>query len=365
MEKIIIFGTGQYFKFKREYVSSKYIIEGCIDNKIRRDEIEMSQDGGICIRNPENIDKFSADSKIFLMSVYFVSMWQQLIKLNVAPQRIVFPFDMDPFYEHENVIRSRVKHIVFSKDYFECKEAGGDIVRICDDAEWREYLRRIFTDYYPLIGHVQSMDIKPVSLYFGTERGTPVDRYYIDKFLGKNSKYIQGDVLEIEDNKYTKQYGGNNVRRSIVMDVNSKAEMVDFNANLETGEGIRDGIADCFILTQTLMYIFDIRKAAENVSRLLKNGGTALITCSGLSQNSRRCMDNYGSYFNFNMQVFEKMFEGVRGMRLTDVGSYGNVKTVTAHLAGMCIEDLQTEDFEVNDKYYPLIVYAVVKKEIS
>ena len=48
---------------------------------------------------------------------------------------------------------------------------------------------------------------------------------------------------------------------------------------------------------------------------------------------------------------------------IIDVGSYGNVKTVLAHLVGMCAEDLQTSDFEMNDRYYPLIVYAVVRRD--
>lgn len=49
-------------------------------------------------------------------------------------------------------------------------------------------------------------------------------------------------------------------------------------------------------------------------------------------------------------------------MEVLEVGSYGNVKTVSAHLNGLCCEDLAEDDFAPNDKYYPLIVYAVVRK---
>ena len=146
------------------------------------------------------------------------------------------------------------------------------------------------------------------------------------------------------------------------MDVSSDSEKIDFNANLETGEGIRDNVADCFILTQTLMYIFDLEAAVKNIVRMLKPGGVALITASFLSQNSQRCMDNYGAYFNFNSGTFEKLFDG-NGASVLDSGSYGNVKTVMAHLVGMCAEDLDESDFDINDKYYPLIVYAVVRKD--
>ena len=56
------------------------------------------------------------------------------------------------------------------------------------------------------------------------------------------------------------------------------------------------------------------------------------------------------------------MFAEEPSLRLAAVGSFGNVKTVTAHIVGLCREDLQEKDFEANDKYYPLIVYAVVEK---
>ena len=73
-------------------------------------------------------------------------------------------------------------------------------------------------------------------------------------------------------------------------------------------------------------------------------------------------MDNYGCYFNFNKDAFVRMFEAEPMAQVLETGSFGNVKTVSAHLNGLCLEDLMIEDFAPNDKYYPLIVYAVVKK---
>ncbi len=43
------------------------------------------------------------------------------------------------------------------------------------------------------------------------------------------------------------------------MDVDAVGAEITFQANLENGSGIRDEVADCFILTQTLMYIFDLK----------------------------------------------------------------------------------------------------------
>lgn len=362
MEHIIVFGMGKYFEYKRETLVKKYNIVQFLDNKIETGKAEWDKDSGIEIINPEDIDK-DDNTVIFLMSVHFVSMWKQLCAIGVDPGRINFPFTEEPFFENEDALCSYLDCIKFSQNYFECVQKNGEIIKICNEEEWRSLLRTAYKNRYPLIEAIAEMEPVPISQQFGTERGTPIDRYYIDQLLEEHSEFIKGDVLEIEDNTYTVRFGKDHVARSIVMDVSAQNSSISFNGNLETGEGIKDEIADCFILTQTLMYIFDLKSAVHNIARLLKRGGNALITCSGISQNSRRCMDDYGCCFNFNVDALRRLFEQEPDMEVLEAGSFGNVKTVSAHLNGLCCEDLTAEDFVPNDKYYPLIVYAVVKKD--
>lgn len=361
MENIIVFGMGKYFEYKKEAIERKYKIIQFLDNRIEQNEVRLYKNTDIEIINPNNLDR-DDDTVIFLMSVHFVSMWKQLCSIGVNPGRIVFPYTEEPFFENEDALCNYLSDLKFARDSFECIQKNGHITNISTESEWRELLRRAYKERYPLLNAIAKMDTEPISRQFGTERGTPIDRYYIDFFLKGHSEFIKGDVLEIEDNAYTLCFGGNKVIHSMVMDVNSQNSNISFNGNLETGEGIKDGIADCFILTQTLMYIFDLKSVAHNINRILKVNGVVLITCSGISQNSIRCMDNYGCYFNFNKDVFVRMFEEETSLQVIETGSYGNVKTVSAHINGLCCEDLVTEDFMPNDKYYPLIVYAVVRK---
>ena len=358
MENIFIFGCGQYYKRKKDIILNLFNVIGLLDNCIRVDETNIID--GIPVMNPQNIS-INGQEKIFLMSVHFTDMWKQLVDLGVDPARLVFPFQYAPYFENDKELKEFVSEFRFQKDVIEVVTNEGKQIEIYDEKQWRSFLREAYTAYYPVIAAVSEMDVLPISMQFGTERGTPIDRHYILDFLKENEQYIKGDVLEIEDNTYTMLWK-EKIHKSIVMDVNSDAKVVDFNGNLETGEGIRENIADCFILTQTLMYIYDLKSAACNIGKLLKKDGVALITCSGISQNSRRCMDNYGCYFNFNKDVFYKMFETEEKLEIVNIGSFGNVKTVIAHIAGMCCEDLVEKDFEPNDQYYPLIVYAVVKK---
>ena len=47
--------------------------------------------------------------------------------------------------------------------------------------------------------------------------------------------------------------------------------------NLESGEGIEENKYDCAIITQTLMFIYDFTSAVNNIYKMLKPGGVALI----------------------------------------------------------------------------------------
>src|SRR5579872_1825383 len=47
----------------------------------------------------------------------------------------------------------------------------------------------------------------PFSGNFGFDRGTPVDRYYLHRFLESNRARITGRVLEVQVSSYTHTYG--------------------------------------------------------------------------------------------------------------------------------------------------------------
>lgn len=360
MEKIILFGTGKFFSHKAD-ILNRYEVVQMLDNKVPIGSAAEYHATGIKIINPNDM-AIDGQEPVYLMSMNFVPMWKQLVGLGISPERIVYPYFEKPYFQSDSVVDEYIDDIVFAKTDFIVREKNGTEHILETYEEWLDLIRDFYKRKNPIIAAISEMAPYPISEVFATERGTPVDRIYIERFLEKNSSYIKGDILEIEDSTYTKKFGDGKVTNSIIMDVSSDSEKIDFNANLETGEGIRDNVADCFILTQTLMYIFDLEATVKNIVRMLKPGGVALITASFLSQNSQRCMDNYGAYFNFNSATFEKLFNG-KGAMVLDSGSYGNVKTVMAHLVGMCAEDLDESDFDTNDKYYPLIVYAVVRKD--
>jgi hypothetical protein len=53
----------------------------------------------------------------------------------------------------------------------------------------------------------------------GFDRGLPIDRYYIERFLQTHSADIRRHVLEVGDNAYTRRFGGNRVTKSDVINL--------------------------------------------------------------------------------------------------------------------------------------------------
>ncbi len=213
-------------------------------------------------------------------------------------------------------------------------------------------------DYVEMIA---ALPTEPVSRVFGLDRGKAIDRVYIERFLEAHKDLVKGKVLEIAEDTYTRQYGGDRVRESCILHINGVGKNA-IKGNLETGEGMEENSFDAMIITQTLMFLLDAGNAVAHIYRALKPGGTALLTVAGISQVSRYDDDRWGHYFGFYETGIRKLCSSVFGEENVETEVYGNVKTAVAMLYGLCCEDLYLEDFKVHDKDYPVIIGIALRK---
>lgn len=202
---------------------------------------------------------------------------------------------------------------------------------------------------------------KPISRHFGYERGTPVDRHYVEDFLTRHAGDIQGRVLEVGDNAYTLRFGGDQVAQSEVLHVDPNAPNVTYCTDLTEGAGISDGIFDCIVLTQTLHLVYDFAKAVATLDRVLKAGGVLLLTVPGVSSIDK---GEWGDtwFWSFTPASLRRLMTDQFGKGAVDVASYGNVLTATAFLYGLAESDLRPREYHVQDPQYPVIVTARVVK---
>ncbi|MGB5136641.1 MAG: methyltransferase domain-containing protein [Prochlorococcaceae cyanobacterium] len=205
--------------------------------------------------------------------------------------------------------------------------------------------------------------MKPITQDWGFSRGLPVDRRYIEQFLSDSASVIQGRVLEFGDCKYTRLYGGERVSQSDILDNNNNNRKANIIADITNACSIESNTYDCLIVTQVLVLIRDYEEALAELIRILKPGGTALITVPGISQISPLPTEAANWSWSFYPNTMRSLLEMARFEHESiKIASYGNLKTTIAFLAGLAQEDLEQRDYEFNDPQYPLIVAALARK---
>lgn len=219
--------------------------------------------------------------------------------------------------------------------------------------QWQAFTRRL------PIGWVRFGNLPrltPFSRHFGFDRGRPVDRYYIENFLARHADDIRGHVLEVADATYTHRLGGDSVTQSEVLHVSTGNSIATIVADLTDAPQILSDTFDCIILTQTLLFIYDIRTAIKTVYRILKPGGVLLATVPGITQICREAMEQYGQYWSFTTLSARRLFEEVFSEGQVEIQAHGNVLTASAFLYGLVTEDLRQAELDYHDPDYEVTI---------
>jgi len=206
--------------------------------------------------------------------------------------------------------------------------------------------------------------LTPVSRVFGFDRGTPVDRYYIENFLAGNGADIRGRVLEVGDDSYTRRFGGDRVTQRDVLHVSDANPQATIIADLASADHIPSDAFDCIVLTQTLHLIYDVQSAIRTLYRILKPGGVLLTTFPGITQIDH--FDWNGSwYWAFTALSAKRMFGEVFPAANFKVETHGNVLASIAFLHGLAFEELRAEELDYNDPDYQVIIAVRATKEAA
>ena len=195
---------------------------------------------------------------------------------------------------------------------------------------------------------------RPLSNAWGQDRGTPVDRWFIERFLVQHRADITGRVLEVKSSGYTDSLG-RAVTEAAVLDVDPENERATHVADLATGEGLPEAAFDCFVLTQTLQLIYDFRGALATAHRVLRPGGVLLLT---VPTTSRLVGGGQTDMWRFTGLAVERLLDERFGPGAASVHAHGNVLANVAFLAGLAAEDLSNAELAETDPIFPLIVCA-------
>jgi SAM-dependent methyltransferase len=224
------------------------------------------------------------------------------------------------------------------------------------------FLRRTVNRWRYWPSGILPLPSKPASRCYAFDRGTPIDRLLIEQFLARHAADIRGRALEVEGNEYVRKFGGPRVSRIDVLHAvpgNPEATLI---GDLATGEGLPAGAFDCLVVTQTLHVIYEIHAVVKNIYRMLRSGGTALVTIPVISQISRYDADRWGDYWRMTPDGAKRLFADVFSEEAVSVEAFGNIRLAASFLYGLAAEEVPADVLSEVDRDYPLIACLRARK---
>lgn len=217
-------------------------------------------------------------------------------------------------------------------------------------------IRRMQSLDSPRVGKVQMGDLNratPVARHFGFGRGTPVDRFYIERFLSRWAADIRGRVLEVGDDSYSRRFGSD-ITGQEVLTLHRRASTT-IAGDLAAPGTLPEGVFDCVILTQTLQHIFDLEAGVARLRSCLAPGGVILATVPGVSP------VDYGKwvppwFWSLTRTSVERLFGEAFGPENIEVQCHGNVYAATCFLQGLALEETDRQLLESEDDAYAIVI---------
>lgn len=189
---------------------------------------------------------------------------------------------------------------------------------------------------------------------WGSGRGQPVDRWYIERYLEQHSDLVHGRVLEVKADAYASRFGAAEVE---IVDIDPANERAAVIGDLCDPNTLTPGRYDGAIVTQTLQSVDDPAAVVRNVLSALRPGGALLLTVPCLS----RVIDDHDRWRWTPSGFAQLVSTAVPPGAQIDVLGLGNGLAARAFLFGLATEDLEPAALAVEDDDYPLVVGACVR----
>ena len=202
---------------------------------------------------------------------------------------------------------------------------------------------------FGLIDFGELRKVSPLGESWGDKRGTPIDGYYIDRFLNMNSKYISGMVLESGSDLYAYRYGKENVIKGGEIKIPSESG----STGAVLPEDTPQGDCNCIIITRTLEFIYDPSPVIEVLQGILAPGGVILAAVPGMRP---PLSGEPGWYWTFTDSSARRLFEGYFPPGNINVECFGNPLAAVSLLHGLAAEDLKREELDYCDQRYEILI---------
>jgi SAM-dependent methyltransferase len=185
---------------------------------------------------------------------------------------------------------------------------------------------------------------------WGYERGTPVDRWYIRRWLQGQARHVRGHALEVKEDLYASELGAATVEVLDIDEANPRATLI---ADLCDAAALPRAQYDAAVVTQTLQFVADPAAAVRHLVAALRPGGSLLLSVPCLSR-----VDGPADRWRWTPAGLRELLEECVPGTSREVDGLGNGLAGRAFLFGLAVEDLPPRALEVQDPALPLLTVA-------
>jgi hypothetical protein len=191
----------------------------------------------------------------------------------------------------------------------------------------------------------------PFSSTFGFERGTPIDRYYLHRFLASHRHRITGRVLEVQTASYTERFG-HDVTRADTFDIVPRFAPT-YLCDFAHGAHVIPGSAyDCLLLPNTLQHFRELDLALAQALRVVRPGGTILASVGGVLPLTGDVPD----YWRMSPDGWREKLGAAWPGASIEIAGHGNCLASVAAQLGLAVEELTAAELDVEDPRYPVLI---------
>jgi|tagenome__1003787_1003787.scaffolds.fasta_scaffold20683374_2 SAM-dependent methyltransferase len=194
---------------------------------------------------------------------------------------------------------------------------------------------------------------EPVSEW-GFGRGTPVDRWYIERYLAERAHLVHGRALEVKEDLYASRFGAQHVDVLDIDPENSSATIVGDLCDIST---LPSAAYDVAVVTQTLQLVPRPVDAIRNLVAALRPGGSLVLTVPAVS----RLAGSTDRWRWTPMGMRDLLSEAAPSDADIEIVGLGNNLSARAFLFGLAVHDLDERVLEHSDPDYPMVVGACVR----
>lgn len=223
--------------------------------------------------------------------------------------------------------------------------------RLADDARARRLLNR------PRWGNIRRL--RPFSARYGVDRGTPIDRWYLEQFIDDHRTDIRGRVLEVANARYAGAHRAA-IASLDILDIDPRNDEATIIADLDDAGSLPPQTFDCVIVTQTLQYMRDVRETVRTLRSSLAPDGLLLLSVPVIAK------------VDHNLETIDRWRMLPKGLTtvLDDVApsddremvAFGNVLAAVAFLLGIAAEELDPSELLHVDPLYPILTCAALRR---